>query len=84
MIAVFRLGGNVGFLIYIADAFGYLGSLSVMLSKELLDVKLNWSSFYSNAVILFSIIGCIGTVVSLIYFNRKYKLQDAAWANQLL
>ena len=84
MIAVFRLGGNVGFLIYIADAFGYLGSLSVMLSKELLDVKLNWSSFYSNAVILFSIIGCVGTVISLIYFNRKYKLQDAAWANQLL
>ena len=78
MIAVFRLGGNVGFLIYIADAFGYLGSISVMLSKELLRLELNWSSFFSNIVIVFSLIGCIGTIVSLFYFNRKYRVQKAA------
>ena len=75
MIATFRIGGNVGFLIYIADAFGYLGSISVMLAKELLKVRLNWSEFYSQGVVLFSIIGCIGTVVSFMYFNRKYRLE---------
>jgi MFS family permease len=75
MIATFRIGGNVGFLIYIADAFGYLGSISVMLAKELLKVKLNWSQFYSQGVILFSIIGCLGTIISFIYFNRKYRSQ---------
>ena len=48
LIATFRIGGNVGFLIYIADAFGYLGSISVMLTKELLKVSLNWSEFYSQ------------------------------------
>lgn len=75
LIATFRIGGNVGFLIYIADAFGYLGSISVMLGKELLNVQMNWSNFYSQAVIVFSIIGCIGTIISFIYFNRKYQLQ---------
>ena len=73
MIATFRIGGNVGFLIYIADAFGYLGSISVMLSKELLKVKLNWSEFYSQGVVIFAIIGCVGTVISLLYYNRKYQ-----------
>ena len=73
MIATFRIGGNVGFLIYIADAFGYLGSISVMLSKELLKVKLNWSEFYSQGVVIFAIIGCVATVISLLYYNRKYQ-----------
>ena len=76
MIATFRIGGNVGFLIYIADAFGYLGSISVMLAKEVLRIKLNWSEFYSHGVILFAFIGCLGTIVSFIYFNRKYQLQN--------
>ena len=75
LIATFRIGGNVGFLIYIADAFGYLGSIFVMLTKELLKVRLNWSEFYSQGVVLFSVIGCLGTVISFIYFNRKYQLQ---------
>ena len=75
MIATFRIGGNVGFLIYIADAFGYMGSISVMLAKEVLKVKLNWSEFYSQGVVLFSIIGCVGTFISFLYFNRKYQMQ---------
>jgi hypothetical protein len=76
MIATFRIGGNVGFLIYIADAFGYLGSISVMLAKEILKVKANWPEFYSYGVVLFSVIGCLGTVISFFYFNRKYRLRN--------
>ena len=34
MIAVFKVEGNAGFLIYIADAFGYLGSVSILLYKN--------------------------------------------------
>ena len=76
LIATFRIGGNVGFLIYIADAFGYLGSITVMLTKELLKVQLNWSQFYSQGVIFCSIIGCLGTIISFIYFDRKYRLKN--------
>jgi MFS family permease len=75
MIATFRMGGNVGFLIYIADAFGYLGSISVMLAKEVLKVQLNWSQFYSQGVVFCSVIGCLGTILSFFYFNRKYRLK---------
>ncbi len=81
MIASFRIAGNVGFLIYIADAYGYLGSMSVVLTKEILRVKLNWVSFYSTAVIIFSIVGVAGTVLSLIYFKRKYKIINTSWQN---
>lgn len=76
LIATFKIAGNVGFLIYIADAFGYLGSVGVMLTKEFLNLKLNWSQFYSQGVVWVSVLGVIGTVLSLLYFNKKYRLQN--------
>ncbi|MDX1935814.1 MAG: DUF5690 family protein [Flavihumibacter sp.] len=72
-IASFKIAGNVGFLIYIADAWGYLGSVAIMVTKEILKINLNWSAFYSNGVIVFSVIGITGTVLSLLYFNKKHR-----------
>ncbi len=73
LIATFRFTGNVGFLIYVADSFGYLGSVSVLLSKEIFKVKLNWVSFFSNSVMILSMLGVLITVYSAAYFNKKYK-----------
>lgn len=73
LIATFRIAGNVGFLIYIADAFGYLGSVAVMLMKEIMQLKLNWTLFYSNAVVILSVIGTIGTILSWGYFSSRYE-----------
>jgi len=73
LISTFKYAGNVGFLIYIADSFGYVGSIGVLLSKEIFKVKLNWVSFFSNSVIALSILGCLLTVFSLYYFTTKYK-----------
>jgi MFS family permease len=75
MIAAFRLKGNVGFLIYITDAFGYLGSVVVMLTKESMKMDIKWTSFYSNAVIFLSLVGAAGTIYAYLYFSRKYKLK---------
>ena len=74
MIATFKVKGNVGFLMYIADAFGYLGSVLVMLSKEFFSVSVKWSSLYSQGVVIVSIIGISASILSLVYFNNKYRL----------
>jgi hypothetical protein len=73
LIAAFKITGNVGFLIYIADAWGYLGSMSVMLTKELAGLQLTWIQFYPTSVVLFSVIGVLATLFSLLYFNGRYK-----------
>lgn len=72
LIAAFRINGNVGFLIYIADAWGYLGSMLVMLTKEIVGLQLTWTQFYPTSVVIFSGIGVLATIFSLFYFNRKY------------
>ena len=72
LISTFKYASNVGFLIYIADSFGYLGSVGVLLSKEVFKVQLNWVTFFSNSVIILSIIGSLLTIFSLYYFSKKY------------
>jgi len=46
-IALFRVPSNIGFLMYVADAFGYLGSVSVMFMKDFLSVDVGWLSFFT-------------------------------------
>ncbi|RZK53474.1 MAG: hypothetical protein EOO87_12830 [Pedobacter sp.] len=74
LISTFKYASNVGFLIYIADSFGYVGSIGVLVSKEILKVELNWVTFFSNSVIILSVIGVVLTLFSLYYFAKKYKM----------
>ena len=73
LIATFRYAGNVGFLIYLADSFGYVGSVGVLFAKEVFKVKLNWVDFFSNSVMALSAIGLFLTLFSAIYFAQKFK-----------
>ena len=73
LISTFKYAGNVGFLIYIADSFGYVGSIGVLLSKEIFKVQLNWVTFFSNSVVILSLIGSLLTLFSLYYFAKKYR-----------
>jgi len=82
LIASFKFPGNVGFLIYVADSFGYLGSVGVLVTKEVLKIKLQWTSFYSHGVVVLSILGIGGAILSLIYFSSKYKRQEGLLYDQ--
>jgi MFS family permease len=75
LIATFRFTGNVGFLIYVADSFGYLGSVSVLVSKEVLKIRLNWVDFFSTSVMALSLAGILITGYAMFYFGRKSERQ---------
>jgi len=47
LLAAFKVQGNVGFVMYIADAFGYLGTVLVLLIKELIKIKYAWVEFFT-------------------------------------
>ena len=73
LIATFRITGNVGFLMYLADSFGYLGSVSVILMKTVFKLNLKWSVLYSHGVVGLSVLGVVGALMSISYFNKKYQ-----------
>ncbi len=74
-ISVYKLKGNVGFLMYIADAFGYLGTIFVLIIKEFVSLKVNWLTFFSYLYYFEGIIG-ITLIGSAFYFHyNKFKKQ---------
>ncbi len=79
LLAAFRYTANVGFLIYIADSFGYLGSIGVLLFKTFgLSHDMQWTSFMSTLIMGTSVVGLIGIMLSFSYFNWKYKAENVA------
>lgn len=80
MISIFKVNGNVGFLIYIADAFGYLGSVLILLYKNFGKKDLSWLQFFTYILYALAIFGVIATIVSYLFFNKKennYLVYDA-------
>jgi hypothetical protein len=77
MLATFRVTGNVGFIMYIADSSGYMGSVAVILVKEFGGMHLSWASFYADTVMTLSGIGMLITLVSALYFYEKARRSKA-------
>jgi MFS family permease len=75
LIATFRYVSNAGFVIYVADSFGYLGSDVVLVMKNFMKVNLSWTEFFVQLILTLSSLGIFVTVLAAIYFRRKYGLQ---------
>ena len=71
MIALFKEKANAGFLIYVADATGYLGSVLVLLYKNFGAAELSWLEFFVQASYVLAFVGCGMMVFSYIYFLQK-------------
>lgn len=74
-IAVYKINGNVGFVMYIADAFGYLGTVLVLLIKELLPIHYQWNTFFTTIFYSAGIIGIILITFTFIIHRKKLKNQ---------
>jgi MFS family permease len=73
LIAAFSMKGNAGFFIYLADAVGYVGSVSVMLVKEGMSLEIKWTAFFSQNVMALSFIGVFITIYAMYYFSSRAK-----------
>lgn len=71
MIANFHFAGNIGFVIYLSDSMGYLGSASVLFYREFGSADISWGLFFKQTVYVVSCIGGVFAIASLIYFKTK-------------
>jgi MFS family permease len=76
LIATFQFAGTVGFIMYIADSFGYLGSVGVLFFKEFMYSKISWLDFFVLSGFATSIAGSLVIIFSMIYFYQKHKLPN--------
>ncbi|WP_300691284.1 DUF5690 family protein [Chryseobacterium sp.] len=76
MIAAFKIKGNVGFFIYFVDAFGYLGSVSVLFLKNLSSAGQSWLQFYIHLNYIIAGTVLLFAVIALLAFQKKSKIKS--------
>lgn len=75
LIAAFSMKGNAGFFIYVVDSIGYVGSVCVMLMKEGMDLRVQWTQFYAQSVMILSVVGVFITLFAVYYFYQKQAIK---------
>lgn len=73
LIAAFRTPGNAGFLMYLSDSFGYLGSVAVLFYKNFGGNDLPWISFFLQGACYMMILGGLGVSAAYLYFVKKLR-----------
>ncbi len=70
-IALFRYKSNIGYLMYIADAFGYLGSVSILFFKNFGAGNVSWLKFFTACAYGMGIATLLLSVLGVFYFRAK-------------
>lgn len=73
LIAAFRQVATAGFLIYVADASGYAGSVGVLLLKNLGGVGTSWLTFFTTLAYVVGTVGCCFALLSWWAMERRLK-----------
>ena len=75
--------GTAGFLIYIADAAGYVGSCALLVWRNFGLVKLNWLEVFTASAYGTSVVGLVFISASGIYFLRRGAAADPGTARSV-
>jgi hypothetical protein len=65
---------TAGFLIYVADSAGYVGSCALLLWRNFGMMQAEWLTVFRYTVYAMSVVGLVLTVLSLLYFNARARL----------
>lgn len=83
-LAAFKEPGNVGFLMYISDSSGYLGSVILSLLIQSSTIKINWTDSFVHLSYLGGLMGLIMVILAFNYFQQKWKSNSLILAKPLL
>ncbi len=69
LIAATRQVGTAGFLIYVADTCGYVGSIALLLFKNFSTVQLDWLPFFMQGSYVASAVSMVLVLASALWFR---------------
>jgi hypothetical protein len=75
LLAVFRDKSNIGYLMYLADAAGYLGYVGVMLARNFGSVSGEFLTFFVQLSAALAILAIALLLISLLHFRRRMPRQ---------
>ena len=70
-IAVFREPGNLGYLMYLADAIGYLGYVGLLLFKEFAAGEMNYLLAFKLTALIMSLVSTVVVFGLVLSYSRR-------------
>ncbi len=77
MIAAIGKAGNAGFLIYVADASGYCGSVALLLYRSFAEPGMRWLPFFIDCCYATALVVTLLTLVSAFTFQHRSRRSAA-------
>ena len=71
IVALMQRPANAGYLIYVADATGYLSSVAILLWKNFAASVVRPLDFFVNTTYVITVVGCLCVGLSLVLFVRQ-------------
>jgi hypothetical protein len=84
LVAVSGRVANAGFLIYVADSSGYMGSVALLLWRNFGQASLNWLQFFILGAYVTGVVGAVATLLAAAFFERRSLSVSAAPAGARL
>jgi hypothetical protein len=78
LVAASGRAANAGFLIYVADSSGYMGSVVLLLWRNFGQASLNWLQFFTLGAYVTAVAGGAATVIAAAYFYWRAANRDDA------
>ncbi|MGV8135161.1 MAG: DUF5690 family protein [Mangrovibacterium sp.] len=78
IIAAFKYPGNIGFVMYLADSFGYLSSIASFSLKNFFSPNLSWINFFISSSYYISSFGSVLMLMAAVWFRRQKRQQTFA------
>lgn len=72
-IAYFRYRSNAGFLMYLSDAFGYLGSTLVLLYRSFATPDVSWVGYLTGISLVLGIVLLLFSILLVLHFGKSPK-----------
>ncbi|GAB3975329.1 DUF5690 family protein [Spirosoma terrae] len=76
LIASFRYVSTVGFIVTLADWYGYLGSVGVLLYKNFGHGNISYREFFIDGAYILSVLYTVLVIASFVYFKMRYQKKD--------
>jgi hypothetical protein len=73
LVASGRTPGNAGFLIYVADSFGYGGTVALLLARNVFGWHAHWTQFLVEVSLVASGLGLFLLAFAWVYFDRRLR-----------
>ncbi len=82
LIAAFRERGNIGYLMYLADAFGYLGYIAVMVIRNVTTDQVSFLNLFLRSSLWISLVAVLLTLSMTVYYAQDPAGVDASFGHR--